>query len=640
MKKRTTKFGQNSSLTGGVGDSPRLELLETRTMLTSDMLVSVFDDTGGLSVLRYDDQFQPVAGGVSTSATVGMVQGMAVADDGSFYVSSLISGQVFHYDTAGNLLGALGAGDANAAPLQAPGALRFGPNGHLYVADLGAAAIFQFDTTSATQQYLQSDTLSLGYVPGGFDFETDGSLVVGDLYYQGLNHYDTGGNETVWIEQFSGINPAAVLVRPDGDVLVGDITLGSDPLAHHQVVLYDVGTDSTSQFINLTTPVGTGSSAGYPPQPSSLVYDESGNLLVGLSPDHNLNGAIQQYDAGTGAFIQTLVSNIGTPTGIGFVPDLAPQVVSERLFYNNSGFDGNGTGIDASDDGAVAQDKAAFNGIGTAPVSAFSSYSKGINGLMVDIVNAPATLSLSDFTFNVGTNGSVNTWVPAASPSGFSVRTGAGVSGSDRVEITWPDGSIANSWLQVVVEGNDAIGGFNTNTGLATSEVFFYGNRIGDNFEGSPPTLVTTNAGDEIAARLNPGFSLPLTNTYDFNKDGQVNASDQIIARTNGGYLTRVLDWGSSSAPDAAPTAADDGSRAAVASALAALPGVKPWADSALPRPEAGQGPIAKGLQPREQYFAALMLDSAPGSRLAPPTASGLVGDGELLNELLDELSV
>src|SRR5690606_21401045 len=126
------------------------------------------------------------------------------------------------------------------------------------------------------------------------DFAADGDLIVGDLFLQGLNQYDADTNDvTVLVPQGAGFNPAAVLVRPDGDILIGDITLGSDPTEHHQILRYDVSEGTYSQFINLTTPTGTGGAEGLPPQPSSLALDENGALLVGLSPDHNLNGAIQ-----------------------------------------------------------------------------------------------------------------------------------------------------------------------------------------------------------------------------------------------------------------------------------------------------------------------------------------------------------
>ncbi len=582
----TTKTRRSTNHCGSSTVCFAAEVLECRMMLAADMLVSVFDDTGGLSVLRYDDQFDPVAGGVPTGPMVGMVQGVAVAPDGTFYVSSLFAGGVLHYDNDGTLLGMLGAGDSTPAPLQAPSALAFGPNGNLYVGDLQSAAIFQFDTNSLTQQYLAAETLQLTYAPGGFDFEDDGDLIVGDLFFQGLNRYDDDNNLTVLIGQGAGFNPAAVLVRPDGDILIGDITLGQDPLDHHQVLLYDVSEDAYSQFINLTTPVGTGSSAGYPPQPSALAFAENGDLLVGLSPDHNLNGAIQRYNPTTGAFIETLVSGIGTPTGIAFLPVDEPVAmpVGRHLFYNHSKFDGNTTGANPSDDNAIATDKVAlqFTGSITAPTSAFSSYAKGINGIMVDIDGTAGAITAADFTFKVGTSSDVGAWTEAPAPVSVSVRAGEGVGGSDRITIIWANNAIENTWLQVIFEGNDTLGGFNTNTNLAASDVFFFGSRLGDTFINSPPTIVSTAAADALATRNNPSFLQPLTNIYDFNKDGAVSAGDELIARFNAGFLTRNLTW----TPPGDPMAADtDDSQSAVASALAIESVVVPPAEplAALP---------------------------------------------------------
>jgi hypothetical protein len=583
-------------------------------LLAADMLVSVFDDTNGLSVLRYDDQFNSVAGGVATGPTVGMVQGVVAAPDGSFYVSSLFAGGVLHYANDGALLGMLGANDTTHAPFQAPGALAFGPNGHLYVSDLATAAIFQFDTTSATQQFLPAETLQLTYAPGGFDFEADGDIVVGDLYFQGLNRYDENNNQTVLIPQGSGFNPAAVLVRPDGNILIGDITLGQDPTAHHQVLLYDVGANTFSQFINLTTPVSTGDTPGLPPQPSTLKFDSSGDLLVGLSPDHNLNGAIQRYNATTGAFIDTLVSNIGTPTGIAFLPVDSPAEIpamGRHLFYNGSKFDGTDVGANAADDNAIATDKVAlqFTGSTTAPLSAFSSYSRGINGIMVDISGSHGAITADDFTFKMGTSTDVATWGNAPAPLSVTTRAGAGVDGSDRVTIVWANNAIQNAWLQVIVEGNDSLGSFNTNTNLATSDVFFFGNKAGDTFISSQPTVVQTNINDGLAVRGNTAFLQPITNVYDFNRDQVVNINDELVSRFNSGFLTRNLTW----SPVGDPMAAAEDSGAAVASALAIKAVTAPVAE---PLVQPSLVAVSAPAEARAAAFASLLLESVSSESL------------------------
>ncbi len=616
------------------GSLSRIEALESRTMLAADLLVSVFDDTGGLSVLRYDENLNPVAGGVPTSMTVAAVQGLAVAPDGTFFISSLASGQVLHYDNGGNLLGALGAGDAVPAPLIAPSTLVFGPNGHLYVGDLQSASIFEFDTSSPTQQYLQSETLFLGYAPGGFAFEDDGELVVGDLFFQGLNHYDTSDNLTVWIEQGSGIHPAAVLIRPDGDILIGDITLGQDPMAHHQVVLYDVSEDTTSQFINLTTPVGTGESAGFPPQPTALAYDQSGDLLVGLSPDHNLNGAIQRYNPDTGAFIETLVSNIGTPTGIAFLEvPVIDTVVGRHIFYNQSSFDGNNAGIDpVSDNAAIATDKNAYLPNGTTAIfENVTSYSRGINGIMVDLTAGGnhAAITAADFVFKVGNNNTPGSWAAAPAVSGLSVVLGGGVAGSDRVIITWAAGAIKNQWLEVQVLAN-------ANTGLATPDVHFWGNKIGDVGISTPATVFQTTTTDSAIVFATQGAGKPVTATSDFNRDGQTTTTDSAIVFANQGTITRInIGPGGPFAPEAEPAVDSDGGSAV---ALALAISVSEKASVSEPVHTVKAASAVELLPPRDRFFAEIAFALSAEKSLAEGVEIVSVSE-DLLDELVDALS-
>ncbi len=271
------------------------------------------------------------------------------------------------------------------------------------------------------------------------------------------------------------------------------------------------------------------------------------------------------------------------------------STVGRRIFYNQSKFDGNNAAINAADDNAIAIDKVAlqFTGSTTSPLSAFTSYSRGINGIMVDLGDA-AGVTVDDFTFKVGTNSTVSSWANAPAPSGFSIRHGAGVGGSDRVVITWPNNAIQNTWLQVIVEGNDPLGGHNKNTGLSSSDVFFFGNKIGDTFISSPPTIVSTSAADALAARANPGFLQPITNPYDFDRNQAVGAGDELTARTNAGFLTRNLTWTPPASPLAAALASEDDGlaesfddlAAAVASALAMgrLERVLPDTNTRLPR--------------------------------------------------------
>jgi len=124
-------------------------------LTTYNLLVSTYAPTGasglyaGSSVLEYSESTNlRVSGGVYagdhglTNAT-----GLAVAPDGSYYVSSpgsgpevdgVATGQVLHYSNSGVFLNVLDQGDTSGPTLYEPGTLAFGPDGNLYVADLGA----------------------------------------------------------------------------------------------------------------------------------------------------------------------------------------------------------------------------------------------------------------------------------------------------------------------------------------------------------------------------------------------------------------------------------------------------------------------------------------------------------------------
>jgi len=626
-----------------------LEQLEDRRLMAIDMLVSLYDDTAGQSVLRYDyDTLAPALGGVATNDHgLNTAQGLAVAPDQSFYVSSFATGQVLHYSPQGQFIDVLGAGDAMQAPIFAPGALMFGPNGHLYLTDLGAQTVYQFDITSPTQQWQAADTLSLGYTPGGIGFSTDGDLIVGSLSTQSVTQYHADTSTTTLIGPGSGVNPSSIITKANNDLLIGDFDLGFEPMGHHRVVLYDRSENTFDTFIDISTPLGTGASAGFPSQPSSMAVDPDGNLLVGVSPDHNLNGAIQKYDIDTGASLGTLVSSIGTPTGIAFVT--TASVEGRMLFYNQSGtaaplvYDGNNPAINANDDQAIASDKSALLPGQTATFANVSSYSKGINGVMIDLAGPHGTITAADFVFRVGNNNTPSTWSAAPAPSSISVRAGAGVSGSDRITITWANGAITKQWLEVIVlaNGNTLLPqkpGYPAGQG----DVFFFGNAVGNTGQGDTATQATVSITDELGARNNPaniGNNIPITNIYDFNRDHVVNTTDALIARNNVTSLGNVVRYLSLTSPPAAPEAeaADNGGVASALSvpATSTSPDAPQHLAALLPSSAIEPGLVAKYLQQLAETSAVCKLLAKAG-RIAD-----LVGpDDPRLESLLDELGL
>jgi hypothetical protein len=202
------------------------------------------------------------------------------------------------------------------------------------------------------------------------------------------------------------------------------------------------------------------------------------------------------------------------------------SVVNRRLFYNRSYFDNNDPAANAADDQAVATDKTALLPGGLASFANYSSYSRGINGLSVDIENLAdaAAVSEANFEFRVGNSDTPGDWTVGPAPGSITVRPGAGLGGSDRLTLVWPDGTIRNQWLQITVKA-DAV------TGLGTPDVFYFGNAIGESGDVAGDTLV--DGYDVAAAAAHPrGADDPaaIIDPYDFNRDRLVDVADQTLA--------------------------------------------------------------------------------------------------------------
>ncbi|MEZ6061917.1 MAG: integrin alpha [Planctomycetaceae bacterium] len=215
-------------------------------------------------------------------------------------------------------------------------------------------------------------------------------------------------------------------------------------------------------------------------------------------------------------------------------------IAGRHIFYNNSAYDFDsdpltapfGTGsaaADANDDFAIATDKSALQAGSKATFANYTSFSNGINGIMVDIADLAGTPTVSDFQFRIGNDNNPTGWSAAPAPTSITVRSGAGAGGSDRVTLIWPNNVIQKTWLQITVLATP-------NTGLASDDVFYFGNAIGET--GDAPTAnAFVNAVDRTRILNNPKTFLnraTVTDLHDINRDSLVNAIDRTIALNNG----------------------------------------------------------------------------------------------------------
>jgi uncharacterized protein YjiK len=222
--------------------------------------------------------------------------------------------------------------------------------------------------------------------------------------------------------------------------------------------------------------------------------------------------------------------NSGTAHSEYAVYNTTSTLDNRRIFYNNSNWDGLDAAAEADDDAAIATDKSALLPGGTAVFANYTSFEKGINGIMVDIANLPnggSGIAANDFTFKVCNNNTHSSWASAPNPTDVDVRLGAGANGSDRVTILWADQAITKNWLQVTVLANG-------DTGLVANDYFYFGNAIGE--VGNTTANATVSTSDQALVRLNTRNALnpaPLNFAYDINRNRQVNASDEALVRLN-----------------------------------------------------------------------------------------------------------
>jgi hypothetical protein len=264
---------------------------------------------------------------------------------------------------------------------------------------------------------------------------------------------------------------------------------------------------TASSWINGMAAVGfTNYLSGNYALASNSAYHNAGSDGKDLGPD----------------WVSLLAATKNTQTGVAATATHA--VVDRHLFYGGSAYQT--TLLPDGADAAIAADKQALLPGSTATFANYSSYSRGINGLVVDIAGMadPTLFSLADLQFRVGNDNNPSAWSAAPSPTSVSVRRGAGINGSDRVTIAWADNAIANTWLQVTVKATAV-------TGLVRPDVFYFGNAIGETGNNAANAVVDSTD-ETLIGIFRTGFApADITNAYDINRDRIVNAVDRYLAR-------------------------------------------------------------------------------------------------------------
>jgi len=382
----------------------------------------------------------------------------------------------------------------------------------------------------------------IGDVSGNWQTPPQGSLVAAGM--SGSLEHDSSNTVTLALPEVEGSTGQQVQMPLEIDL--GDETI----LSANLVLTFDPAELSVEQVAPGSTIDGM-----------SLVANpnEPGVIRIGLTGAHPLreNGVLLQIpftvvgtlESPSPVFIESAELDEGAVSvelQHGAVSLIAAEVVDRHIFYNNSYFDGFEPAADANDDNAIAPNpasashpalgKTALLPGGSAAFQNYTSYSGGINGIMVDVASLADVggLSDADFEFHVSnrnnrpTNNTrdPSTWAVAPTPA-ITVREDAGTGGSDRVTLIWDDHAIENQWLQVTVKATPA-------TGLNQDDTFYFGNAVGECGDATAFTFV--DGADFAGARDNTHDAddrAPVDDRFDYNRDSLVDATDLAIVRGN-----------------------------------------------------------------------------------------------------------
>ena len=207
----------------------------------------------------------------------------------------------------------------------------------------------------------------------------------------------------------------------------------------------------------------------------SVNYDDDGTIWPGPAngPSIYLARVFDNNDDGT-KWKRSVVGTDGAinptnPTGATYnVGDIGSPgrgpVVSNTAYYKDSFYTTGGTNIEGGYDPSKLVAKAGATPQ-TLSFANVSNYTRGINGMIIDVPGLTATsLTLADVGFKMSPQGAYDeaanppsSWGAAPNPTLIVVTPGT-ASAPTRVRFEWADNVIQNRWLEVRVLANAAIG--------------------------------------------------------------------------------------------------------------------------------------------------------------------------------------
>ncbi len=252
-----------------------------------------------------------------------------------------------------------------------------------------------FDTGSKSSQFFMIGALS--------DVAADGVTRTGDNYFNGMLD-----EVRIYNQVLSASAIAALVVTPAPPVLTSAAMASGD-------VAQLAWTVPSSDIQNIEVDRKDGASGSFAAV-ATLAGDATGYM------DPNLTAGVQYY------YQVKAISLAGAspPSNALSVTPPRPTVVGNYIFYNIRAFDGQNGSSNLTDDNAIDTTKTALLPGQTATFANYTSYDRGINGVMIDVANLSVVPAEEDFQFAVGNNIEPCGWTAAPEPTYVNAYPGAG----------------------------------------------------------------------------------------------------------------------------------------------------------------------------------------------------------------------
>jgi hypothetical protein len=342
---------------------------------------------------------------------------------------------------------------------------------------------------------------------------------------------DDGGGTNTSAPQTFAISVTPVNDAPTATFSANPVTrnpnLGLQLLLDHMTVGKGGGADESSQTISSVTVTNVSNPALFSVLPSftqsntdptkyhltfQSATNATGSANVTVTIVDNGGAANGGANTGTGTF-QIVIGTPGTAS-----------VVGRQVFYKDSAYDQSPGVTDLLDDTAVDSTKVALLPGQTSTFNNSTGFVNGLNGIMIDVQNLANTsvgAVTSALSFRTGTTNNTATWTPLPAGSVQNVAVRQLNANTHRITVTFANRAIINRWLEVRLAAG-------ASTGLAATEVHYWGNAPGNTGADLIPSVTDVGGGDlqAIAQNLNFAPTNLVTNRFDITKDRFTNAFD------------------------------------------------------------------------------------------------------------------